>query len=165
MADLQNLLSTVVGPAMALLPARMDSDRVRVLLLAIGLQESRFQFRRQMGNGPARGFWQFEQGATASSGVRGVFNHALTGDTLRRIAVGKGIQPTAAAIWAALETDDVLACVTARLLIYTDGPPLPALGDSDGAWRLYADRCWRPGKPHPETWPANYAQALQAVTQ
>lgn len=163
MADLQNLLSTVVGPAMALLPARMDSDRVRVLLLAIGLQESRFQFRRQMGNGPARGFWQFEQGATASSGVRGVFNHALTGDTLRRIAVAKGIQPTAAAIWAALETDDVLACVTARLLIYTDGPPLPALGDADGAWRLYADRCWRPGKPHPETWPANYAAALQAV--
>ena len=163
MADLQNLVSSVVSPAMALLPARMDSDRVRVLLLAIGLQESRFQFRRQMGNGPARGFWQFEQGATASSGVRGVFNHALTGDTLRRVAVQRGIQPTAAAIWAALETDDVLACVTARLLIYTDGPPLPALGDADGAWRLYADRCWRPGKPHPETWPANYAAALQAV--
>lgn len=163
MADLQSLLSSVVSPAMALLPARMDSDRVRVLLLAIGLQESRFQFRRQMGNGPARGFWQFEQGATASSGVRGVFNHALTGDMLRRVAVQRGIQPTATAIWAALEADDVLACVTARLLIYTDGPPLPALGDSDGAWRLYADRCWRPGKPHPETWPANYAAALQAV--
>jgi len=164
MADLKNILASIVGPALALLPPRMDSLQVRVLLLAIGLQESKFKDRRQLGNGPARGFWQFEQGATASSGVRGVFNHSLTGDTLRRVAISRGVEPTTLAIWSALEFDDVLACVTARMLIYTDGPPLPLLGDQAGAWRLYADRCWRPGKPHPETWPANYAAALQAVS-
>lgn len=164
MADLKNILASIVVPALALLPPRMDSLQVRVLLLAIGLQESKFKDRRQLGNGPARGFWQFEQGATASSGVRGVFNHSLTGDTLRRVVISRGVEPTTLAIWSGLEYDDVLACVTARLLIYTDGPPLPALGDQVGAWRLYADRCWRPGKPHPETWPANYAAALQAVS-
>ena len=39
---------------------------------------------------------------------------------------------------------------------------LPALGQAQEAWDLYA-RVWRPGKPHPQTWEAIYAQALAAV--
>src|SRR3546814_6857126 len=39
------------------------------MLLAIGLQESRFLHRAQIG-GPARGYWQFERG-----GVHGVLSH------------------------------------------------------------------------------------------
>lgn len=48
----------------------MDSAAARCQMLAIGLQESRLQHRRQNG-GPARGFWQFEKGG----GVKGILFH------------------------------------------------------------------------------------------
>ena len=60
------------------------------------------------------------------------------------------------------EWDDVLAAAFARLLLFTDPAKLPKLGDADGAWQLYL-RTWRPGKPHPHTWPDLYAQALEAT--
>ena len=53
-----NPIPDILDPAAKLLPG-MDSAKARVMLLAIGLQESRFEHRRQIG-GPARGFWQFE---------------------------------------------------------------------------------------------------------
>lgn len=56
-----NPIPDILDPALKLLPS-MDSVRARMMLLAIGLQESRFEHRRQLGNGPARGFWQFESG-------------------------------------------------------------------------------------------------------
>ncbi|WP_440466979.1 hypothetical protein ACKI1H_27705 [Pseudomonas sp. YH-1] len=37
--------------------SKMIPDMI-AMLLAIGLQESRFTYRRQMGNGPAKFFWQ-----------------------------------------------------------------------------------------------------------
>src|SRR5690606_35531315 len=69
--DLDVVVEQAIWPAYALLPSRMDSDRATVMLLAIGLQESRFEHRRQI-KGPARGFWQFERGG----GVRGVMTHS-----------------------------------------------------------------------------------------
>lgn len=42
-----------IAPVFALLPAKMAGKRATVMLLAIGLQTSRLQFRRQIG-GPAR---------------------------------------------------------------------------------------------------------------
>lgn len=160
---LTEINKTIIGPGLQLLAPKLDTPQARVLLLAIGLQESKFTARRQMGNGPARSFWQFEEGATISSGVKGVLNHPASGDTLRRVAVSRGVAGTSRAIWEAIERDDLLACALARLLILTDAAPLPALGDADGAWALYALRCWRPGKPHPETWPGYYAQAFAEV--
>jgi hypothetical protein len=65
-------------------------------------------------------------------------------------------------VYNSLAHDDVLAAAFARLLLWTDPQRLPSLGDADGAWALYL-RTWRPGKPHPQTWPALYAQALAAV--
>ena len=158
MMTLDTILKTAIDPAMALLPGVPDTRESRCLLLAIGLQESRFEHRRQMGNGPARGFWQFETG-----GVRGVVNHATSAGLLRKLCAARNVPCSATEIWRAIEHDDVLAAGLARLLIFTDPFKLPALGDVDGAWRLYAHRCWRPGKPHPETWPGFYAQALEAV--
>ncbi|MNG31598.1 hypothetical protein D3C84_1174300 [compost metagenome] len=72
------------------------------------------------------------------------------------------MQPVNEAVYVAIEHDDVLAAALARLLLWTDPGKLPKLGDEQGAWDLYL-RTWRPGKPHPETWPALYAQALEAV--
>lgn len=162
--ELHEVISTAIAPAMGLLRGVPDSKESRCLLLAIGLQESRFEHRRQMGNGPARGFWQFERGTAASKGgVWGVFLHPASGKLLRALAEQRGCPPSPSNIWEAIEHDDTLAAGLARLLILTDPLKLPALGDVDGAWRLYADRCWRPGKPHPKTWPGYYAQALEAV--
>ncbi|MBB1593537.1 hypothetical protein [Achromobacter sp. UMC46] len=155
--DLNIINKTAIGPALALLPANMDSVAARVMLLAIGLQESRFLHRRQIG-GPARGFWQFERGG----GVRGVLTHPASRDRARHVCDLRQVEAAAASVYNALETDDVLAAAFARLLLWTDSARLPAAGDVQGAWNLYT-RTWRPGKPHPRTWPALYAEAAASA--
>ena len=169
MVNLDTINETVIGPGMALLPSRMGSDRARVQLLAIGLQESRFEHRRQIG-GPARGFWQFERGG----GVQGVLSHPASKALAIEACIARGIDAkarlgkadwlttTAQAVYGRLEHDDLLACAFARLLLWTDPQPLPALGYSAAAWQYYL-RTWRPGKPHRETWDRLYRQALEAV--
>ncbi len=155
---LQTIIQTAINPALALLPTKMDTPAARVQLLAIGLQESRFLHRRQLGNGPARGLWQFER----TGGVRGVLTHPASRELAYRICGLHEVAPVAAAVHPALETDDVLAAAFARLLMWTDGWRLPAVGDVQGAWDMYI-RTWRPGKPHPQTWGGLYAQAVAEV--
>lgn len=156
-----------INPALKLLPSSMDSREARVLLLAIGLQESQFTARRQLvGNpprptGPAKSFWQGEIGGGMVHGVR---VHKATRAHAAKLYEARGVEPIDREIWNTIEHDDVLAAGLARLLIYSDPFTLPKLGDSAAAWRLYADRCWRPGKPHPETWAGFYKQALEFVT-
>ncbi len=57
---------------------------------------------------------------------------------------------------------DVLSACMARLLLWTDPSPLPAVGDVNHAWDFY-QRNWRPGAPHPEVWPARYGTAMGLV--
>jgi len=154
---LDEITKTAIDPAMAMLPTSMDSPEARLLLLTIGLQESRFVHRKQMGDGPARGFWQFERGG----GVKGVLNHKSSSLLAKHICTQRKVSPTQLAVWEALGVDDVLAAAFARLLLFTDPFKLPAIGNIDGAWDLYAKRCWRPGKPHPQTWAGYYQQARQ----
>jgi hypothetical protein len=157
---LTEIIRGAIDPALQLLPKKFDSREARTLMLAIGLQESRFEYRRQLGNGPARGFWQFEEGTRASrGGVWGVYLHSASADLLRQLGHDRDVSFDPHAIWAALEQDDVLAAGVARLMLFTNPKPLPAIGDADGAWAYYLNT-WRPGKPHPETWPALYVQAL-----
>jgi hypothetical protein len=66
-------------------------------------------------------------------------------------------------IWAALEKNDLLALVFARLLLYSDPAAMPAVGDYDEAWKLYAVRTWRPGKPHRDSWNGYYDEARAAL--
>ncbi|CUJ60349.1 Uncharacterised protein [Achromobacter xylosoxidans] len=159
---LDSIVSAAINPALALLPAGMDTPAARVMLLAIGLQESRFLHRRQIA-GPARGFWQFEKGTRASrGGVWGVFLHAASKDHLAALCKARSVSCDPDAIYAALEYDDVLAAGVARLLLWTDPKALPAVGDADAAWALYL-RTWRPGKPKPDSWPDLYRQAAAQV--
>ncbi|CCH04686.1 phage-related hypothetical protein [Achromobacter xylosoxidans NH44784-1996] len=159
---LNSIVSDAINPALALLPATMDTPAARVMLLAIGLQESRFTHRRQIG-GPARGFWQFEKGTRASrGGVWGVYLHPSSKDRLAALCKARSVSCDPDAIYAALEYDDVLAAGVARLLLWTDPKALPAIGDADAGWALYL-RTWRPGKPHPQTWPDLYRQAAAEV--
>ncbi|AZS78752.1 hypothetical protein ELS24_10045 [Achromobacter spanius] len=162
---LSEIIKTGIDPALALLPAKMDTPAARVMLLAIGLQESRFEHRRQLvGNpprptGPAKSFWQAEQGGGMVHGVR-----LLTATSAAAAALyqARGVPVRDAAIWDAIENDDVLAAGLARLLLWSDPGRLPALGDADAAWALYL-RTWHPGKPHPQTWPDLYRQAVAEV--
>ncbi|PNG11857.1 hypothetical protein [Stutzerimonas stutzeri] len=155
---LSEIRERAIAPALALLPARMNSEQAVVQMLAIGLQESRFEHRRQIG-GPAVGFWQFEQGG----GVRGVLRHSASREHALAVCRARSVIATETAVYAALEHDDVLAAAFARLLLWTDPKPLPAICDEQGAWDLYS-RAWRPGKPHRHTWSALYEQALEEVT-
>lgn len=154
---LKETINQAINPALAILPAAMNSPQARVMLLAIGLQESRLIHRRQIG-GPARGLWQFEEGG----GVKGVMTHASSKDLAFKVCLSRGVSADRRAVYAEIEHDDVLAAAFARLLLWTDPKPLPAT-EQDG-WALYM-RTWRPGKPHPETWPANFRAASQAVNE
>lgn len=140
-----------------LLPAKFDGAQARVQMLAQGLQESGFITRQQVG-GPARSYWQMEQGG----GIRGVLTHPASKAYARAVCGLRAVAPVESDVYAAFLSDDPLACAFARLLLWTDAAPLPALGDADGAWAMYL-RVWRPGKPRPETWAANYATALNAA--
>jgi hypothetical protein len=153
---LSNIVETILAPALQLLPGHLDCDRARVMLLAIGLQESGFSARRQV-NGPARGFWQ-----TEPNGVRAAWANHQTMEPLRLLCRALDVSFDPQAIYPALETNDQLAAGVARLLLFADPHPLPELDDCDGAWGLYL-RCWRPGKPRPDDWPANHAAALAEV--
>ena len=152
------LNTEVLTPALALLPARMDSPQARAMLITIGLQESALIFRRQMNNGPAKGLWQFERGG----GVKGVMTHPAAREHTLNLCNHFDIPVSATAIWDALEVNDVFAATIARVLLWTDPLPLPDVGDATGSWALY-ERVWRPGKPHPAKWLGNRVQAAQAV--
>jgi hypothetical protein len=148
---------------------RMRSAQAIAVLLAIQLQEAPNQEQKQIG-GPAVGIWQFESGG----GIRGVFNHDVTSRLAVLVCKALDVAPTRAAVYDALQTtNDVLDAAFARLLLWTDAPPLPALGDVEGAWQLYL-RTWRPGaytrgktgqrRKLRQKWSVNYAKAMELVT-
>lgn len=152
-----------IDPALAILPRAMDSPEARVMLLAIGMQESRLEFRKQLNGGPGRGLFQFERGTkTSRGGVWGVFLHEASRYWLSQLCAARGVAFNPEHIYPALERDDVLAAGVARLLLFTDPMRLPATNDPDAAWALYI-RTWRPGKPHPSTWARFHASARRFV--
>lgn len=162
-------LKTAVLTALSLLPEKMDTPNARLALYAISKQETPRGDRRQLVGkppkpvGPAKGLWQFERGG----GCLGVINHPATRAHMQTFCKARGIEFTSAALWDALEFDDVLAAAAARLLLYTDPRPLPKRGDEEGLWKVYAE-VWRPGAlaRQPEElrakWTLSYNQALAA---
>lgn len=166
---IREIRAQAIAPALALLPARMTSPEAEVMLLAIGLQESGFAHRDQLESnghdlvdGPAMGLWQFERGGA----VAGVLQHEQAGRLARDVlkACGLPVSATPLAVWHALEHDDVLAAAMARLLLWTDPRPLPAMDEEERAWVYYL-RTWRPGKPHRHRWGACYAAALREIRE
>lgn len=167
MLRLTEIHDQAIRPALALLPKQMTSPQALVMLLAIGLQESRFTERRQLlkrGDkllpiGPAKGLWQFERGG----GCAGIVRHDASRYWTHHVCQARGVAFNATAIWNAIETDDVLAAAAARLLLFTDPRRLPDVADENGAWNLYA-RTWRPGKPHRDTWSRFHSTAREFVS-
>lgn len=162
---MQPQLTTAIYPAFEILPLRMDSTEAAVMMLAIGLQESRFEHRVQLIgrsrhwwqslNGPARGWWQFEK----AGGVVGVLRHHASREYASDICELLRYPASAGVVHRAIAHNDVLAASFARLLLWTDPEPLPTYADgADAAWEYYL-RNWRPGKPHPSTWAAFWDRA------
>lgn len=155
---LEHLLAFTLPAAYAILPVGWASSRATALLLAIGLQESGFNRRRQQ-QGPARGFWQFEE-----AGVQGVLEHTAT-----QLAIASALSAlqydhtlNGLEILPALEHNDVLAACFARALIFTSHATLPAAGLPSVGWAIYTET-WRPGRPRRSTWNMHYADAWAYV--
>lgn len=158
----ERLLKTAILPALDELatrgiPASVQAARFQ---LAIALQESNLNHRRQVGtngeeNGPASSFWQFEVGG----GCKGVLRHAATSAHMFALCDAYGVKPEPTALWEAMRFHDIVAAITARLLIYTLPHKLPET-EAEG-WAQYLE-AWRPGKPHPERWGQCWAEASQA---
>lgn len=151
-------IEVAINPSLKLLPEKMASDKAKVMLLSIGLQESRLVHRRQI-CGPARSFLQFESGG----GVRGVMEHHASAAPAKELCEALAVPFDRAAIYKGMEFNDVLAFGLGRLLLYTDPKSIPEIGDAQAAWDLY-QRVWRPGKPHRQTWDGLYSVACKAVT-
>lgn len=156
----------IVPAAYELLPPAMASDRATAMLLAIALQESKAEERRQLPRapgkppGPAKGLWQFEAGG----GVKGVLTHPKTQKLAREALVELRYRRslTVPEIHALLEHNDILAAVFARLNLWWLSAPLPPRDGMNEGWRQYLE-AWRPGEPHPATWPGNFARAWALV--
>lgn len=158
MTPLRLLLTSII-PALSELATGgiPDSPEARRFLLAISLQESNLSNRRQVGaggveSGPAVSWWQFEKGG----GCRGVLTHRLAADHMRFICNAYNVGQTEGELWQAMQFHDIVAACAARLLIYTLPDRLPDTA-AEG-WDQYL-AVWRPGKPRPESWPANWAIA------
>lgn len=151
-------LAQIINPALDELPQAMRSAQARVLMLAIALQESGLSYRAQLNGGPALGLWQNEQEGM----VRGVLKSSSTRGYALALCEAHRVPATEAAVWDALEDDDLLAAGIARLGLWADPNPLPEVRDVHGGWLCYL-RNWRPGRPRPGDWGDNYDAACAAL--
>jgi len=151
------LYDRIILPAVfELLGPKYDSREARAMLIAIALQESRLQYRRQI-QGPARGYHQFETG-----GVQAVLTHRGVGPAAHQAAKDLGYAPLVPVLHPAFEHNDLLDGAFARLLLYADARPLPKPAQHDLAWTIYIFG-WRQGKPHRQTWNDCYDEAWGIV--
>lgn len=165
-ARLQKRYTGGLLPALMMLPETMRSDRAKVLLCAITLQEDpeghRFQVldRKDLTKkGPARGLLQFELGG----GVAAVMRRGAPSEPwASMVCETRGVKWDRRTIWENLEFDDVLAFAFGRLLLLNLPQALPSPTDAHKAWAQYVE-AWGPGKPHPEKWPENHAEAVAFV--
>jgi hypothetical protein len=151
----QYMYNHVIPAAFSLLPDHMNQVEAKAMLLAIGMQESRFTCRVQLPNGPAHGFWQFETG-----GVQAVIHSNQT--ILNPILSTLNYPMITPILYEAISHNDILAAIFARLLLWSVPISLPSREESAKGWNEYTF-AWRPGKPHPETWNPFFAQAWGIV--
>ena len=157
---LNHLRWQVIRPALKVLEdvsgkPLMGHTNAEHLLLAIALQESNARHRWQI-KGPARGYWQFEK----YGGCKGVLEHRSTRGHAAALLEEIDIHTTLDAAWEALPFSELLQAGFARLLLWTHPHPLPAPVNASAAWTYYLN-LWRPGRPGPDRWVANYQMACK----
>jgi hypothetical protein len=156
--EVNRFYKTIVRPSLDWMAGALaipNTAESSVLTMAIPGQESNWRYRVQIG-GPARSYWQFEQGG----GLAGLYR--LVPTQLVKVCDWLDIPHDINTVFQAMAWNDNLACCCARLLLWTDPRPLPAVGAVDAAWQYYLS-IWRPGMPHPQTWAGCYEKARAAV--
>ena len=170
----EDFLRVVIDPGCRILHEvtgqDMGSQEAKVLLLAIALQESGLEYRRQIDSAGnpietlARGWWQFESGG----GVKGVMTHPSSDDYAKAICTKFYVPFDQSDLHEALAWNGYLALAWARLLLWTDAAPLPSVGDKEAAFGYYL-RNWRPkGWENPsqekiDRWAKYYPMAVATV--
>ncbi len=144
-----------------------NRDSARVLVMATAGQESRWEDRRQNGithlypqTVGARSFWQFESTYGGPVAINDVL--VSTPRQIAAVCASLNIPVDERSLYEACAWNDTLACAMARLLLWQDPAPLPAVGDKEAAWQYYV-RNWKPGAPHRHTWDAIYDQSVAAI--
>lgn len=146
----------ILQPLFSVLPDKMNSVEAKAMLLAIGMQESRFKARKQH-NGPAMGFWQFE-----SAGILGVMHHHATQEYAEALLGLLVIADQDAVVYRAMQYNDFIAAGFARLLLWALPHSLPTRDEPEKGWEQYL-QAWRPGRPHKETWEMCWSEAWGAI--
>lgn len=160
-------LKRIINPGLVLIEevgGPKPSHDARRMMLCIALQESgpslnaRYQNSPSSSPGPARGWWQFEQGG----GVAGVLQHAASKAMAYEVCDRIDVVVQAAAVWRSIEGNDSLSSAFARLLLWTDPKALPTTEET--GWNYYLN-LWRPGKPHRTAWTPNWNTANQTLSK
>lgn len=158
-------LARVLDPGLAWCAALpgwhiISDDRARVGLCAISGQEANWTARMQANNGPAHGLFQFER----LGGVADVLEHPASHALAFHACAASHVAAGPRSVWDALAMapHDNLAVAFARLLLWTDLAPLPAIDDQDD-WYKYYLRNWHPGAPDADRWADVFPQALEAI--
>lgn len=165
-------LRCFIAPALAWLASSghntsANSRAARCMEAAICLRESDGVHRIQLSASGrplqhlARGLWQFE----LTGGVAEICEHPKLAWCRAAIkALGYSINPEE--LHKAIGYDQFLAAVMARGLLWIDPARLPEPVEEsvDEAYAYYIRR-WRPGKPRPEKWPANWLAAVRATRE
>jgi hypothetical protein len=97
-----------------------------------------------------------------NGGVAELLESADTKDIFKPICRMLLYEPKKEVIHIAIENNDTLAAVGARLLLWRDPRTLPSPVEQTKGWQIYLDR-WRPGKPHRDMWIKNFSLAWLVV--
>lgn len=162
MPTAKDFLTYVIEPTLGWMtnkfphPAPYYTPEAAMGLLAIALQETALDYRAQLGDGPARSFYQFEQGNEAN-GLIGLLLSEKAHPTAYEMTTMLGYKWNFDYLYKAIEFADDLATVYARLLLHTDPRQLKV--DEEWMWQIYYD-CWRPGKPSRDRWKTSWRTAV-----
>lgn len=119
-----------VKPALAALPAGLNTLSAQQGVLGIGLKESGYTYLRQLGTGPALGFWQMEPATHDDLWRNFIRYRPELQAALSRLLNGTAPTPQA------LVTNPLYAAAMCRVHLLRQPDPLPAANDAT-AWAAY----------------------------
>ena len=146
---LTDLRDTVVRPTLDRLG--LGSPAAVALVLGTAVQESGLGALKQLGGGPAKGFWQIEPFTHDDVTARIVTRYPPLHERLSEIV---GLWPSRI---EQLSTNLCYGAAICRLKYYLDPEPLPAADDIDGLAAVWKRIYNSPkGKGAPEQWAKNF---------
>lgn len=131
--DLSDVGREWIEPALKFLPDNLNTPARAQIVLGIGNKETQYRYVRQIGGGPALGFWQMEP-ATHDDMWRNFIRYRpeLQSAALRLLA---GATPDAKLLTTRMD----YAALMAALHVYRAKDALPAYGNALGQARFWKD--------------------------